>query len=219
MAGFASIIDALGGLTVDVGPEPLPVGGITPSGRRVKPDRYIPAGVQHLNGTDTLAVARSRTNTDDYVRMGRQRCLLQYVVQQKSPADLLANFQAVASATSDNVSTNIPQQVLPALVKVADSVGTVALDSVSFDPNLADPTEPDGRFDTSRPDVTFMRQVVRDTIAGPPPAAAPTTPAAPTSPPRSAQARGGATDTDDATAAETTRPAPTRGATSLAQSC
>ena len=45
MAGFASIIDALGGLTVDVGPEPLPVGGITPSGRHVKPDRYIPPGV------------------------------------------------------------------------------------------------------------------------------------------------------------------------------
>ena len=44
MAGFAAIIDALGGLTVDVGPEPLPVGGITPTGRHVKPDRYIPAG-------------------------------------------------------------------------------------------------------------------------------------------------------------------------------
>ena len=124
MAGFASIIDALGGLTVDVGPEPLPVGGITPTGRHVKPDRYIPAGTQHLDGTDTLAVARSRTNSDDYTRMGRQRCLLQYVLQQKSPANLLANFQDVAAATTDSVSTNIPQQVLPALVKVADSAGT-----------------------------------------------------------------------------------------------
>ena len=84
--------------------------------------------------------------------MGRQRCLLQYVLQQKSPADLLTNFQGVAAATTDSVSTNIPRQVLPALVKVADSAGTVALESVSFDPNLADPSEPDGRFDTSRPD-------------------------------------------------------------------
>ena len=124
MAGFAAIIDALGGLNVDVGPEPLPVGGITPTGRHVKPDRYIPAGPQHLDGADTLAVARSRTNSDDYTRMGRQRCLLQYVLQQKSPADLLTNFQGVAAATTDSVSTNIPQQVLPALVKVADSAGT-----------------------------------------------------------------------------------------------
>ena len=216
MAGFASIIDALGGLTVDVGPEPLPVGGITPSGRHVKPDRYIPAGTQHLDGTDTLAVARSRTNTDDYTRMGRQRCLLQYVMQQKSPADLLTNFQGVASATTDSVSTNIPQQVLPALVKVADNAGTVALESVSFDPNLADPGEPDGRFDTSRPDVRYMRQVVRETITGPPAAATSTTSAAaPTTAPKSAQAR----TRGEAASAETTRPQPTKGATSLAQSC
>jgi LCP family protein required for cell wall assembly len=216
MAGFASIIDALGGLTVDVGPEPLPVGGITPSGRHVKPDRYIPAGVQHLDGTDTLAVARSRTNTDDYTRMGRQRCLLQYVMQQKSPANLLANFQGVASATTNSVSTNIPQQVLPALVKVADSAGTVALESVSFDPNLADPGEADGRFDTARPDVGFMRQVVRETINGPPAAAAPKTGAAvPTTTPKAAQAR----TRGEAASAETTRPEPTKGATSLAQSC
>jgi polyisoprenyl-teichoic acid--peptidoglycan teichoic acid transferase len=215
MAGFASIIDALGGLTVDVGPEPLPVGGITPTGRHVKPDRYIPAGTQHLDGTDTLAVARSRTNTDDYTRMGRQRCLLQYVAQQKSPADLLTNFQAVAAATTNSVSTNIPQQVLPALVKVADNAGTVALESVSFDPNLADPNESDGRFDTSRPDVTFMRQVVRDTIAGPPPSAsAPATAASPTSAPRSAGARAAAAEET-----ATTRPEPTKGPTSLSQTC
>ncbi|MDT0352103.1 LCP family protein [Pseudonocardia charpentierae] len=220
MAGFASIIDALGGLTVDVGPEPLPVGGITPTGRRVKPDRYIPAGVQHLDGEDTLAVARSRTNSDDYTRMGRQRCLLQYVLQQKSPANLLSNFQGVAAATTDSVSTNIPRQVLPALVKVADSAGTVALESVSFDPNLADPNEPDGRFDTSRPDVAFMKKVVRDTIAAPAATAAPAPPTtAPTSTPKSASGstRGrGATDDDTA---PTGRPAPTKGATSLAQSC
>jgi polyisoprenyl-teichoic acid--peptidoglycan teichoic acid transferase len=217
MAGFASIIDALGGLTVDVGPEPLPVGGITPTGRHVRPDRYIPAGVQHLNGTDTLAVARSRTNTDDYTRMGRQRCLLQYVLQQKSPADLLANFQAVAAATTNSVSTNIPQQVLPALVKVADNAGSVALESVSFDPNLADPGERDGRFDTSRPDVPYMRQVFRDTINGPPPSAtAPRVAAAvPTSAPRAAQARGD----DDADSTPTTRPEPTKGPTSLSQTC
>ena len=219
MAGFASIIDALGGLTVDVGPEPLPVGGITPTGRHVRPDRYIPAGVQHLNGVDTLAVARSRTNTDDYTRMGRQRCLLQYVLQQKSPTDLLTHFQDVAGAAGDSVSTNIPQQVLPALVKVADNPGATALDSVSFDPNLADPTEPDGRFDTSRPDVTFMRQVVRETIAGP---RATATPAPITTPPpttaaraagRTGKPRPGAEDTP------TTRPEPTTGPVSLAQAC
>jgi LCP family protein required for cell wall assembly len=218
MAGFASIIDALGGLTVDVGPEPLPVGGITPSGRHVKPDRYIPAGMQHLNGTDTLAVARSRTNSDDYTRMGRQRCLLQYVLQQKSPTDLLANFQSVAAATTNSVSTNIPQQVLPALVKVADNPGATALSSVSFDPNLADPDEPNGRFDTTRPDVTFMHEVVRDTIEGrTTTSAAPTETTPPTTPKASARSASARAAEDETP--ESGRPEPTTGPVSLSQTC
>ncbi len=119
MAGFASIIDALGGLTVDVGPERIPIGGITPSGRLVRPDGYIEPGIQQLTGEQALAFARSRTGTTDYARMGRQRCLLQNILTQKSPTDLLANFQGVASATTNSVSTNIPQAVLPALAALA----------------------------------------------------------------------------------------------------
>ena len=163
MEGFASIIDALGGLRVDVGPEPIPVGGITPSGRQVEPDRYIEPGVQQLDGEDALAFARSRTNSTDYVRMGRQRCMIQSILNQTSPTELVANFQSVASATTANVATNIPRQVLPALLSIADE--PLALESVAFDPNLPDPDEPDGRFDTGDPDFSYMRQVVRETLA------------------------------------------------------
>ncbi|MDN5751591.1 MAG: LCP family protein, partial [Pseudonocardia sp.] len=143
MEGFASIVDALGGVRVDVGPEPIPVGGITPSGRRVEPDRYIEPGVQQLDGEDALAFARSRTDSTDYVRMGRQRCLIQSILDQTSPAELVTNFQSVASATTANVSTNIPRQVLPALLSIVDE--PLELESVAFDPNLPAPDEPDGR--------------------------------------------------------------------------
>jgi LCP family protein required for cell wall assembly len=177
MAGFASIIDALGGLTVDAGPDPLPIGGITPDGRHVKPDGFIPPGVQHMSGAEALAYARSRTYSDDYSRMGRQRCLLQYVLEQKSPADLLTNFQAVASATTNSVSTNVPQQVLPALVSLAG--GGVQLESISFDPNLPDPDGENGKFSPARPDFPYMRQVVQDAINRPAAPPAPTGSAAP----------------------------------------
>ena len=96
----------------------------------------------------------------------------------------------------------------------------MALESVSFDPNLADPSERDGRFDTSRPDPAFMQRVVRDTIAGPAAAAAPNaaaTSAPPTGTRSSASARSRATADDEAPPSG--RPEPTRGATSLAQSC
>jgi polyisoprenyl-teichoic acid--peptidoglycan teichoic acid transferase len=193
MQGFASIIDALGGLDVNVGPEPLPMGGIGPFGEVVKPFGYIPAGRQHLNGEQALWFARSRTNSTDYVRMGRQRCLLQYLVVQKSPMDVLKNFEAVSAATTSSVSTNIPQEVLPALANLAGKAKSRPLQSISFDPSLPDPGQPNGRFNTGDPDFDYIRDVVRDAIAPAPlTSAVPgTTSAAPTStPPMTSRATG-----------------------------
>lgn len=228
MAGFAALIDALGGLTVDVGPERIPIGGIGPHGQRVRPQGYIEPGVQQLSGEQALAFVRSRTNSTDYVRMGRQRCLIQYVLDQKSPTDLLTNFQAVARATTDSVTTNIPREVLPALVALAGDSG-VALESIAFDPNLPDPDSPDGRFNTYRPDVEYMREVVREAITRPaPPPAASTTPATTLSTPSAAPAdptddgsatkRSGATTTKRGASASV-EPEPTATPESLARSC
>jgi polyisoprenyl-teichoic acid--peptidoglycan teichoic acid transferase len=163
MAGFASIIDALGGVTVNVGPVPLPIGGVLPDGTHVTPDGYIPAGVQHLDGDKALWFARSRRDADDYARMARQRCLLQDLLAQNSPTDVLAHFQAIATATTNTVTTNIPQEVLPSLASLAGRE-SVQLDSISFDPNLPDPSQPDGKFDPARANVALMRQVVQNAI-------------------------------------------------------
>ena len=58
--------------------------------------RLRPAGVQHLDGEQALWFARSRRDSDDYSRMGRQRCLLQSMLQQKSPTDVITHFQDIA---------------------------------------------------------------------------------------------------------------------------
>jgi LCP family protein required for cell wall assembly len=212
MAGFSTLVDALGGVTVDVGPVPLPINGVTADGQHVKPDGYIPPGVQKLNGEQALWFARSRRDSDDYQRMSRQRCLIQAVLQQKSPTDLLANFQQVAQATKDNVDTNIPQEVLPALVSLAGE--GITLQSISFDPSLPDPNEPDGMFDDSRPDVPYMRKVVQDAI-NPPPAAAPTASATPSTAPKP-----GTSASNKAAPSAAPATAPTTAApTSLADAC
>ena len=197
MAGFSSLVDAMGGVTVDVGPTPIPINGVTADGRHVKPDGYIQPGVQNLSGEEALWFARSRRDSTDYDRMSRQRCLINAVLEQKSPTDLIANFQAVAQATKDNVDTNLPQEVLPALASLASD--GFSLQSIAFDPSLPDPNEPDGRFDTGRPDVEYMQQVVRDALNPPAPvAAAPTTTDAPES-----AATSGSDETDAGTAAPT----------------
>lgn len=214
MAGFAALIDALGGVQVDVGPERVPIGGIGPHGEAIRPKGYIQPGVQQLSGEEALAFARSRTGSTDYVRMGRQRCLIQYVLDQKSPTDLLTNFQAVARATTDNVSTNIPREVLPALVALAGSSG-VALESVAFDPNLPDPNAPDGKFNTYRPDIPYMREVVREAISRP---AAPPPSSASAAPPEDLAASAYPDDSDDSAAAGTSTKPITPGASSTKRS-
>jgi LCP family protein required for cell wall assembly len=216
MAGFESIIDALGGLKVDVGPERIPIGGITPSGRLVRPDGYIEPGVQQLSGEQALAFARSRTGSTDYARMSRQRCLIQNILTQKSPTDLLANFQGVAAATTSNVATNIPQQVLPALASLVGAEGGISLESVSFDPNLPDPEEDDGKFNTGRPNFPHMREVVQAAINPPPPP-----PPAPSGAPSAAPKNGGAEEEEEEEEAATPPVAEQDPAapTSLAQAC
>lgn len=180
MAGFSSMIDAVGGVTVNVGSEPIPVGGVTAFGRYVTPDRYISPGVQTLGGEDALWFARSRRDGTDYQRMGRQRCLIQAVISQTTATELISRFQSIAAVTRDNVATDMPQQVLPALAVLADE--GFRLESVAFDPSLPDPNSSTGYFVTADPDVAYMREVVRNAIADPAPApgtatssAAPTT--------------------------------------------
>ncbi|SDG62419.1 transcriptional attenuator, LytR family [Pseudonocardia oroxyli] len=209
MAGFSSLVDAMGGVTVNVGPTPIPINGVTADGRHVKPDGYIQPGVQNLDGEEALWFARSRRDSTDYDRMSRQRCLINSVLEQKSPADLIANFQSVATATKENVDTNIPQQVLPALAALAGE--GFSLQSIAFDPSLPDPSEPDGKFNTGRPDVEYMRRVVQEALD--PPAPAPTSAAAPSAPTTSPRAESTATSGSDETAEGRAAPS------DLAQSC
>ena len=134
--------------------------------------------------------------------MGRQRCLLQSILQQKSPADVLTNFQDDGGGHHRTASPPTSRrQVLPALVALAGDE-TLTLESVSFDPNLPDPNERDGRFDTGRVDVAYMHEVVQDAFAAPAPAPPPTTTQAP---PTTASRRAGATPTP--TVAPTAAPA------------
>ncbi|HEY8371725.1 MAG TPA: LCP family protein [Pseudonocardiaceae bacterium] len=171
MQGFASLIDALGGVVVDVGPEPIPIGGIGPHGEDLKPLGYIPPGRQHLDGEHALWFARSRKGSDDYARMQRQRCLIVRVLEQKSPFDVLRNFQKVAAVMRDNIATNIPQDLLPMLAELAARISPQTVRTISFDPGLPMPNG--GHFNPGKPDFRYMRKVVREAIGSTSPPATP----------------------------------------------
>jgi polyisoprenyl-teichoic acid--peptidoglycan teichoic acid transferase len=120
--GFVGIIDALGGVTMDV-PKTI-VDETYPHEDGTVVRVVIEAGRQHLDGHLALAYSRIRRHSDDFARMHRQRCVLGAVVDQASPLTLLRNFGSIAQAIKDHVSTDIPQDKLVDFVDLLPRVST-----------------------------------------------------------------------------------------------
>ncbi|MFG1699380.1 LCP family protein [Nonomuraea sp. NPDC049309] len=134
MWGFARLIDAIGGITITV--EQDVVFGRYNEG-------LVKAGTRRLKGADAMWYARSRTFSDDYTRMRRQRCVLGALLDQADPATLLTRFNQVARATKDLIRTDIPRPMLEHLVPLALKVKNAKVTSLQFVPPLINTGYPD----------------------------------------------------------------------------
>ena len=152
--GFSRLVDALGGVTVNVNYY-VPIGGIPDS--RMLPDDYIAPGPdQLLDGPRALDFARGRFGLTDYDRMARQRCTIGAIVEAADPVTLLRSYQELAATTQDIVSTDIPRSALDDFVDLAFLVKDASITSVVFDETLIEPAYPD--YDE-------MRRIVAEAIA------------------------------------------------------
>jgi LCP family protein required for cell wall assembly len=134
MWGFARLIDAIGGITITV--EQDVVFGKYNEG-------LVKAGTRRLKGADAMWYARSRTFSDDYTRMRRQRCVLGALLDQADPATLLTRFNQVARATKGLIRTDIPRPMLEHLVPLALKVKNAKVTSLQFVPPLINTGYPD----------------------------------------------------------------------------
>ncbi|MFT4110706.1 LCP family protein [Propionicimonas sp.] len=154
MDGFKDFINAIGGITVNINYK-VPIGGQTDAG--IKPEGYLKPGAnQHLNGRLALWYARGRYGLDDYKRMERQRCVINAVVQQTTPATVLANFQSIAAAGEKTITTDVPRSLLTDLVDLGVKVKGTKLRSVVFDP--------DNGFNSPSPDWAKVRKQVQKAL-------------------------------------------------------
>jgi LCP family protein required for cell wall assembly len=155
--GFRSLVDAIGGITVNVN-VPVAINGQTDAG--IPPTGYIEPGPdQHLDGFHALWYARGRYGADDYQRMSRQRCVINAIIDQANPVNLLRRYRALASAGSKVVSTDIPKELLPAFVKLALKSKDHRAKSVLF--RLS------ADFSPGNPDFDYLHQVVQKALAAP----------------------------------------------------
>ncbi|MBB5787331.1 LCP family protein [Jiangella mangrovi] len=132
--GFEAVVDALGGITVDV-PRDIPWGNKSlPDGSCTQANGYIQEGDdQLLDGFHALWFARSRCGSDDYERMERQRCVMNAIVDKVDPTTLLSQYQSLATAAGDIVTSDVPADLFPELIKLMVKVRSQPLESLTLD--------------------------------------------------------------------------------------
>jgi LCP family protein required for cell wall assembly len=150
LKGFRDLVDAVGGVTLNVRSR-IPIGGL---GSDVYD--YIEPGKQKLTGFQTQWYARARTDSDDYSRMARQKCIMGAMLDQVDPSVVLRNFQKIAKASAAMVSTSIPASEVDRFLDLAVKAKSQKVSTLSIVPPM---------FDTYEPNAHLIHQKVAEAIA------------------------------------------------------
>ncbi len=150
LKGFKDLINAVGGITLNVN-KPVPIGGGS-----TKVSGYVKAGKhRHLNGYHALWFARSRHADSDYERMARQKCVMSAMLDQLDPMTVLTRFNKIAKASKQIVATNVPRSAVNQLIDLSKKARSHPVASVAFVPPMIEPADPD---------YTRIKQTVHSTL-------------------------------------------------------
>jgi LCP family protein required for cell wall assembly len=109
--GFVEVIDALGGIMVEVPYE------FTESDSRDRRDSiHLYPGYQEVNGEEALALARTRDQDSDVARGKRQQEILEAIVDKAASASSLLKMEDVITAVGSNMQTNFNFKELQSFV-------------------------------------------------------------------------------------------------------
>ncbi|KDA06598.1 transcriptional regulator [Microbacterium sp. CH12i] len=167
MNGFAAMIDALGGVDINV-TERLPKGGPpegwTGSDVNEWAIGWIEPGQQHMDGDTAQWYARSRYTTSDWDRMERQRELQVAILDQFTPQTILTRFNEIAAAGTVLIDTDLPKDKLSEffdLMLLAKEQPVTPIELV-----------PENGVDEHNPDYAYIQAMIQQALH--PPTATPT---------------------------------------------
>jgi LCP family protein required for cell wall assembly len=167
-AGFAAIIDALGGVTIDV-EERMYYKGV---------DVFIDLqpGVQHLDGKHALEYARFRMDAvgdfgtwsgQDHGRVERQKKLLAAILVQAKDVRTLLRLPAIIRTVRAAITTDVPYDVM---ARIAMAYRDITAKDVELVPFTGVPQYVDG-VSYVIPDMDKLRSIVGPLFGVPAPAA------------------------------------------------
>lgn len=157
LQGFVDLVNALGGVWIDV-KSPISDYAYPKVDGSGYIQLHIPAGCQHMNGTVALEYARSRHQTDDYNRMGRQQIVLTDLADQLDPIALITQVPNLLTIAGTNLKTTFAPADIPAIAEFGASVDRTHIKNVLFDP----PTYPEYLTTT---EISKIQKVVRSIFA------------------------------------------------------
>ncbi len=104
-AGFLEIVDALGGVTVNVEKE-------------FSTTEYtFPEGPNELNGYKALSFVRNRFGIGDQARGRNQVAFVKAVIDKALSTDMLFNFNSILRAVEGSFETSMPYDLLSSLIR------------------------------------------------------------------------------------------------------
>lgn len=133
--GFRDVIDALGGITVEVE-------------REIWDDKYpdedygymtihIPAGVQQMDGEMALRYARTRHNGSDFVRLRRQQKVLFAIRDKALTLDLIPRLPDLLRTMGYTVDTDLDPQEVLTLAQIARQIEKEGIKSAVIDETMS----------------------------------------------------------------------------------
>jgi LCP family protein required for cell wall assembly len=169
MHGFADMIDALGGVDINV-TERLPKGGPPEGWTGTDVNEWaigwIEPGQQHMNGDTAQWYARSRYTTSDWDRMQRQRELQVAMLEQFTPQNVLSRFNEIAAAGTVLIDTDLPKDKLSEFFDLMMKAKEQPVTSIEL--------TPDNGVDEFEPDYAHIRELAHETLHPPTATPAPT---------------------------------------------
>lgn len=158
LAGFANLIEAVGGVDI-VNPKDIADAGYGfPDGRV---GFFLSAGPHHLNSRLALAFVRTREGIgdNDYTRAARQQLILQALRDQLATPATLARIPALLDALSQTIQTDFPVSRLADMLDLAQQIPNAAIQKFVLGPPYAvsPPLSTTGGVWLLRPDMKAIK--------------------------------------------------------------
>lgn len=143
---FLSIVDAMGGVTVNL---PTDMAG-------------LPAGEHHLDGQKALAFVRDRHGTDDFYRMERAQLMIRAMMVQLLKPSSWPRLPAVFAAGASSIDTNLPIGLWPRLGLALLRASIGGFDSRTISREMVTPYTTEGGAAVLLPNWEMINPMIRE---------------------------------------------------------